>query len=50
MKEYIGCCLYCKKEIYCLDGFFNGVHTETKDLLCFDCFEKQEKQKEDPQR
>ncbi|MFD2445801.1 hypothetical protein ACFSO7_17725 [Bacillus sp. CGMCC 1.16607] len=37
MKELIGKCSICQKELFCLDGFFNGIILETKELLCFDC-------------
>ncbi|SUV07408.1 Uncharacterised protein [Cytobacillus firmus] len=30
MKELVGCCAVCGKDLYCLDGFFNGVHNEKK--------------------
>ncbi|WP_310362674.1 hypothetical protein [Neobacillus drentensis] len=47
MKELIGSCKSCNKEIHCLDGFFNGIHTEEKEIYCFECYEK--KDKENPQ-
>jgi hypothetical protein len=47
MKELIGCCTVCGKEIYCLDGFFNGVHTDEGQIYCFDCYESSKK--ENPQ-
>ncbi|MGM9985775.1 MAG: hypothetical protein ACI35O_00980 [Bacillaceae bacterium] len=38
MKEFVGYCANCKKEIHCLDGFINGVVMTKKDiLLCFEC-------------
>jgi hypothetical protein len=40
--EYIGVCKDCNKEIFCLDGFLNGVLTEEKDMYCFDCSEKKD--------
>ncbi|MET1032195.1 hypothetical protein [Domibacillus tundrae] len=36
MKELIGQCAACGKDVYCLDGFLNGVKAE-EELLCFDC-------------
>ncbi|WP_210367809.1 hypothetical protein [Bacillus sp. REN3] len=39
MKELVGICQACGKDIYCLDGFLNGVHLDGK-IYCFDCFEK----------
>nr|WP_083802851.1 hypothetical protein [Bacillus sp. SG-1] len=42
MKEYIGECQICRKPLYCLDGFFNGIHDSvTKKLICFNCTESQ---------
>lgn len=38
MKELVGNCCECQKEIYCLDGFLNGV-VEAKKVYCFDCYE-----------
>jgi hypothetical protein len=37
MKELIGRCSCCGKELFCLDGFFNGVYTDEKKIVCFDC-------------
>ncbi len=45
MREYIGTCSCCCKEIFCFDGFLNGVFTEDKKLICFDCEEKDKKEK-----
>jgi hypothetical protein len=45
MKELVGNCCECKKEIYCLDGFLNGV-VKDKNIYCFECFDSaNEKQK-----
>ncbi|WP_180960286.1 hypothetical protein [Neobacillus cucumis] len=49
MKELVGVCSECGKEVYCLDGFLNGVHTPNKELYCFDCFETHVLQKKAPQ-
>ncbi|MEH7075517.1 hypothetical protein [Neobacillus drentensis] len=49
MNELIGKCKCCCKEIYCLDGFFNGVHTEEKELYCFECHESLKVKNEKPQ-
>ena len=43
MKELVGTCCECGKNLYCLDGFFNGVLTEEKQTICFGCVEQQEK-------
>jgi hypothetical protein len=40
MKELVGQCSVCHKEIYCLEGFLNGVILENKDLICFECQEE----------
>lgn len=37
MKELVGSCQECGKDVFCMDGFLNGVHTDDKRLLCFDC-------------
>ncbi|WP_279326308.1 hypothetical protein [Bacillus litorisediminis] len=39
MKELIGPCTVCGKDIYCLDGFLNGVIQEDGTVVCFDCNE-----------
>jgi hypothetical protein len=37
MRELVGSCQQCGKEIFCLDGFLNGVHTKDGRVFCFDC-------------
>jgi hypothetical protein len=37
LKELVGCCSCCGKELYCLDGFFNGIYTDEKKIVCYDC-------------
>jgi hypothetical protein len=37
LKELIGKCSHCGKNLYCLEGFFNGVILENKELVCFEC-------------
>ncbi|SFE32470.1 hypothetical protein [Alteribacillus iranensis] len=37
MKEKVGHCSRCGKEVFCLDGFLNGVLDEEKNLFCFEC-------------
>lgn len=39
MKEQVGFCIRCKKEVYCTDGFFNGLVLENGNILCFGCHE-----------
>ncbi|MGM0876078.1 MAG: hypothetical protein ACQEWV_15190 [Bacillota bacterium] len=42
MKEQVGACANCKKTIYCLDGFLDGVITEEKNLYCFSCLKEKD--------
>jgi hypothetical protein len=37
MQELVGLCKECNKNIYCNDGFINGVVLDDKSLICFDC-------------
>ncbi|MEI2356464.1 hypothetical protein [Mesobacillus zeae] len=39
MEEMVVRCDTCGKTIYCLDGFLNGVHTDSGSLQCFQCYE-----------
>ncbi|WP_269430744.1 hypothetical protein [Domibacillus enclensis] len=41
MKELVGTCAVCGKDIYCMDGFLNGVK-ENGELLCFPCADESE--------
>ncbi|MDM5337798.1 hypothetical protein QUF84_11260 [Fictibacillus enclensis] len=41
MKELVGNCSQCKKPVYCLEGFLNGVHVNGT-LLCFSCSEERD--------
>lgn len=50
MKELVGFCRKCGKEIFCLDGFFNGVHLDAEHIHCFDCFEEETKPPEHLQK
>lgn len=43
VNELVGKCSSYGKTLYCMDGFFNGVHTEDQLTLCFECHEKKEK-------
>jgi len=49
LRELVGSCKCCKKDIYCLDGFFNGIHTEENEIYCFDCYNNLKKENENPQ-
>ncbi len=46
MNEIVSKCSRCGKAIYCIDGFFNGIHTDDKITLCFTCAEENEKSAE----
>lgn len=37
MEEFIGGCIICKKEIYCINGFLNGIIHPDGTLRCFSC-------------
>lgn len=37
MRELIGQCKICGKEIYCENGFFNGVILAGHEYRCFEC-------------
>ncbi|MFB5661586.1 hypothetical protein [Alteribacillus sp. HJP-4] len=39
MKEKVGNCADCHVAVYCMDGFLNGVITDSKRVLCFSCAE-----------
>ncbi len=36
LKELIGKCFQCEKEVYCENGFFNGEQVQGK-LFCPEC-------------
>ncbi len=46
MQELVGYCKYCKSPVYCLDGFFNGVIIENKEICCFLCQANENKEKD----
>ncbi len=41
MRELIGQCQSCGKNVYCENGFFDGVQIDGR-LLCNDCAEKED--------
>ncbi|WP_263862290.1 hypothetical protein [Bacillus aerolatus] len=43
MQERVGTCEKYGKELYCLDGFFNGVQ-EKEGVFCFECAEKKKEE------
>jgi hypothetical protein len=49
MKELVGRCSCCGKELFCFDGFFNGVYTKDKKIICFDCETKFKLKENNPQ-
>ena len=40
MKELVGFCAVCNREIYCQDGFLDGVILDDQSLQCFSCDSK----------
>ena len=48
MRELVGQCTCCRKEVYCLDGFLNGVYVQ-KEIYCFHCYEEYDEKKNEPQ-
>lgn len=49
VKELVGVCHTCRKDVFCLDGFLNGVYSDNKEIYCFACYEKLDLKKENPQ-
>lgn len=43
MKELVGNCAICAKNLYCVDGFFQG-HIVNNQNLCISCFEQNKKE------
>jgi hypothetical protein len=40
--EWVGRCTVCDKDVYCRDGFLDGVVAGSPGVLyCHDCYEKQ---------
>jgi hypothetical protein len=44
MKELVGQCVQCQKELFCLAGFFQGQVTENGLTYCFVCYETLKKE------
>nr|WP_145165051.1 hypothetical protein [Paenibacillus terrae] len=42
MREWIGKCRDCGRDIYCENGFLNGVVLEDQSLKCFPCGEQED--------
>jgi len=43
MKEFVGFCEQCEKQVFCMDGFLNGELTDQKGVICFACVEENKK-------
>ncbi|MET3574270.1 hypothetical protein ACFFIY_12365 [Bhargavaea ullalensis] len=41
MHERVGTCEVCGREVFCLNGFLNGV-AENGRLRCFDCADRED--------
>lgn len=39
--EIVGTCVRCEKTVFCRDGFLDGVVSDTKDLYCYACYERE---------
>lgn len=39
-KEFVGICGVCEKNVYCHNGFLEGVVQEDRTLVCFSCQRK----------
>jgi hypothetical protein len=46
MEELVGHCANCKRPIYCLDGFFNGIQEEDGEIYCFSCRKSEDEEDE----
>jgi hypothetical protein len=40
--EHVGVCHRCNKDIYCLNGFLNGIIDDEGRLTCLDCSHKEQ--------
>jgi hypothetical protein len=47
MKELVGHCFICQKEVFCMDGFFQGEVSNSGETLCIICAEKKKKESND---
>jgi hypothetical protein len=47
MQEFVGHCKVCSKEIYCKDGFLDGIILQDKSLVCFDCTNEEKEEEQD---
>jgi hypothetical protein len=47
VKELVGMCEICKKELFCMDGFFQGEIGLSGRLFCFSCYIEEKKESDD---
>ncbi|SFK54042.1 hypothetical protein SAMN04487936_1177 [Halobacillus dabanensis] len=43
MKEKVGYCTICGKELFCENGFLNAILENDHTLVCFPCEERKKK-------
>jgi hypothetical protein len=43
MREHVGVCHICTRDIYCLDGFLNGIIDDKGQLTCLECLDSEHK-------
>lgn len=46
MKEKVGYCIICGKDLFCEDGFLNAVLENDHTLVCFSCEERKREEDE----
>lgn len=44
-KEFVGICGVCEKNVYCHNGFLEGVVQEDHTLVCFSCHNEDKEDK-----
>ncbi|WNB90626.1 hypothetical protein [Bacillus sp. NEB1478] len=47
MKELVGKCVRCEKELFCMDGFFQAEVSDSGETFCFTCVEEMKKESND---
>ena len=50
MEELVGVCKHCGKQVYCRDGFLDGIVMPDKTVLCFDCEEESGKDADEQEK
>lgn len=43
MKELVGYCTQCEREVFCVNGFLEGEVTEEQKVICFNCVQDDKK-------